>query len=81
MADAKAPAKSGSKKDAPETTHWAFVGPYACTYTPPDRVSREVAPGDVIEWGEDGPPDVHWEPAEAPKAEDKPAPSKTEGKE
>jgi hypothetical protein len=55
MADAKAPATSGSKNDAPETTRWAFVGPYSCTYMPPDRVSREVAPGDVIEWGEGGP--------------------------
>lgn len=87
MADSKAPAKPGSTKDAPETTHWAFAGHYPATYLHPDRVSRLVEPGEVVEWGADGPPDSNWVEAEAPEDEPKEsdkgsgASSKSEGKE
>jgi hypothetical protein len=81
MAESKTPAKSGSTKNAPETTHWAFTGPYPASYLPPDRVSRAVKPGEVVEWGEGGPPDGNWEPAEAPPKKDEGAPSKSTEKE
>ncbi|HEY2763408.1 MAG TPA: hypothetical protein VGJ13_05260 [Pseudonocardiaceae bacterium] len=70
MADPKAPSSAGPSKPAPEPfveqqcAEFTFTGGYAAIYLPPDRVSRWVQPGDVVDWGADGPPDQHWAPAQ-----------------
>lgn len=72
--DPKAAPKPAEPPKAPEpqsSTWWRMTYPYALLYLLPGRISRYVQPGEVIDWGQDGPPDGHWEPADPPPEPEK----------
>lgn len=53
-----------AEQPGPPPGPWAMTYPYPAYYLLPGNVAAYVQPGEVVDWGAEGPPDQHWEAVE-----------------
>lgn len=61
------PAPAPDPEEPPAARWFEFHGPYPVVVM---HRALDVAPGDVVEWPDGAPDDVHWRPTEAPSTEE-----------